>query len=208
MKRLLFPLTVSLLALGCFPHGPGNRLAHFAEQAPSVGDPAPDFRLVDLEGNTVELSDLIGDKPIVLRLGSHSCPVYRYRRFDLEPLIEDYRDRVHFLTVYTLEAHPVGSESPYTEDEWVSLPNRLTGVYVKQPETAEERMKTARDSHRKLDLPEPMVVDDMDDSVWRAYGSASSPAFVIDRQGRVALRQVWVTPKEIRRVLNDLLGGE
>lgn len=205
MKRPLIPLLFTLVALGCFPHRPGHRLAHFAEEAPAVGDPAPGFELIDLDGNAVELSELIGEKPIVLRLGSHSCPVYRYRRFSLEPLIEEYEDRVHFLTVYTLEAHPVGSQSPYDDDEWVSLPNRVTGVFVEQPENAEERLETARFSHDKLDLPEPMVVDDMDNSVWKAYGSASSPAFVIDRDGRIALRQVWLDPKGIRRTLEDLL---
>lgn len=205
MRRFLILLLFTLVALGCFPHQPGPRLAHFAEQAPAVGDPAPDFELIDLDGNAVELSEWIGEKPIVLRLGSHSCPVYRYRRFSLEPLIEEYEDRVHFLTVYTLEAHPVGSQSPYADDEWVSLPNRVTGVFVEQPANAEERLETARSSHDTLDLPEPMVVDDMDNSVWKAYGSASSPAFVIDREGRIALRQVWLDPKGIRRALEELL---
>lgn len=203
---LLLPL-ILLFALGCFPHRPGPRLAHFADRAPAVGEPAPDFELMDLAGRTVKLSDLIGEKPIVLRFGSHSCPVYRYRRFSLEPLIETYRDRVNFLTVYTLEAHPVGSKSPYDDGEWVSLPNRVTGVFVEQPQTADARLEAARFSHDKLELPEPMVVDDMANSVWQAYGEASSPAFVIDRRGRIALRQAWVAPKEIRRVLDELLGA-
>lgn len=196
---------IALLALGCFPHKAGPKLAHFGEQAPEVGETAPDFELENLDGEEVQLSDLIGEKPIVLRLGSHSCPVYRYRRFSLEPLIEDYQDRVHFLTVYTLEAHPVGSESPYKDEEWVSLPNRITGVKIEQPQTADERLETARFSHDKLELPEPMVVDTMDNAVWQDYGSASSPAFVIDLEGRIALRQVWVEPKEIRRILEELL---
>lgn len=204
---LVFCLSPIVL-FGCFPHHAGPRLAHFEEGAPAVGDPAPDFTLYDLAGNAVELSSLIGEKPIVLRFGSHSCPVYRYRRFTMEGVVEDYEDRVHFLTVYTREAHPVGSKSPYAEGEWDIWMNRVLGVRVREPATEEERTELARASHEKLKLPEPMVVDRMDDSTWKAYGSASSPAFVIDRDGKVALRQVWVIPKKIREVLDELLAAD
>lgn len=204
--RLVFCLSpIVLLLTGCFPHHAGPRLAHFEDEAPAVGDPAPEFTLYDLDGNAVELSSLIGVKPIVLRFGSHSCPVYRYRRFSMEGVIEDYDDRVHFLTIYTREAHPVDSKSPYAEGEWDFWLNRVLGVRVHEPATERERAELASASHEKLNLPELMVVDDMDNSTWEAYGSASSPAFVIDRDGKVALRQVWVIPKEIREVLDELL---
>lgn len=40
-------------------------------QAPKVGDLAPDFELFDLNGkNPVRLSDLRGQKPVVLIFGS------------------------------------------------------------------------------------------------------------------------------------------
>lgn len=126
----------------------------------------------------------------------------------MKALIEDYENRVFFLTIYTREAHPVGSKSPYAPGEWDMLMNKVLGVRVREPVTEEERMQLAHTSHEKLKLPEPMVVDTMDNSVWEAYGSASSPAFVIDREGNVALRQAWVIPKEIRKVLDALLVGE
>jgi len=196
---------IVLLFAGCFPHGAGPRLSQFEHEAPAVGEAAPDFALYDLNGVTVELADLIGDQPIVLRFGSHSCPVYRYRRFSMAELIDDYQDQVIFLTIYTREAHPVGSKSPYAPGEWDMLMNKVLGVRVREPVTEADRMALARTSHEKLELTEPMVVDGMDNSVWEDYGSASSPAFVIDREGKVALSQVWVVPKEIRKVLDELL---
>jgi hypothetical protein len=99
----------------------------------------------------------------------------------------------------------VDSKSPYAEGEWDFWLNRVLGVRVHEPATERERAELASASHEKLNLPELMVVDDMDNSTWEAYGSASSPAFVIDRDGKVALRQVWVIPKEIREVLDELL---
>ena len=198
----------SLFSKSLFPKKAGVRLAHFSEQAPAPGEAAPLFELRDLDGRIVRLADLLGDRPVVLQLGSHSCPVYRYRRHWMDGLIEEYRDRVHFLLVYTIEAHPVGSKSPYADGEWDPWINRLTGVRVRQPSSLQERTSQAERSFTKLKLEQAMVVDEMDDAVWRAYGSASAPAFVIDRNGVVVARQVWIAPARIRELLDRLLAEE
>ncbi|HVS16118.1 MAG TPA: deiodinase-like protein [Thermoanaerobaculia bacterium] len=207
--RLAFAviMAVSLLAAGCslFPKEAGAPLAHFAEQAPAPGETAPLFELRDLNGRIVRLADLLGDRPVVLQLGSHSCPVYRYRRHWMDGLIEELQDRVHFLLVYTIEAHPVGSKSPHADGEWDPWINRLTRVRVRQPSTMEERVAQAEHSRTKLKLERAMVVDEMDNSVWGAYGAASSPAFVIDRNGVVVAGQVWIEPAQIRELLERLL---
>ena len=192
---------------GCFPHEAGSRLAHFDTTAPQPGEAAPDFTLKGVDGRTVTLAQLVGDKPVVLQLGSHSCPVYRYRRFGMEALRKKYAGRVHFQMVYTLEAHPAGSKSPYAEGEWLTWWNRLTDVRIAQPRTARERTDVARMSRDTLALKYPVAVDVMDNRVWRDYGAASSPAFVIDRQGRIALRQVWLDPDGIDDALQRLLDG-
>ena len=207
-KRLVCLLSVgcAILIIGCFPKSPGTSLAHFPEEAPRVGEEAPAFSLRDVEGGEVVLTDLVGDKPIVVQLGSHSCPVYRYRRHTMDNLWEDYAESVLFLVVYTREAHPVGSKSPYSEGEWDPMINKLTGVRVREPADFEARLRLASESKEDLGLPVQVLVDDMGDGAWRDYGRASSPAFVIDREGRIALSQVWLEPKEIRRTLERLLG--
>lgn len=203
---LLYLFAVACWNAGCFPHQPGPSLAHFETSAPQLGEPAPNFRLTDLEGRSVELAELIGERPIVLQLGSHSCPVYRYRRFSMEDLFADFHDRVHFLLVYTVEAHPVGSKSPYAEGEWDTWWNRLTGVRVRQAGDRDERRRQAEHSYRKLGLEQLLIVDEMSNQVWETYGAAASPAFVIDRQGKIAARQVWIDPEKLRQTLLDLLG--
>jgi thiol-disulfide isomerase/thioredoxin len=197
-----------LMATGCFPKGEGPRLDHFSELAPAVGEPAPDFVLRDLEGREVPLASLLGDRPIVLQLGSHSCPVYRYRRHWMDGVVEDFQDRVHFVVVYTTEAHPVGSRSPYVDREWDPMINKITGVRVREPQTQEERDALARFSRDKLELEQLMVVDSMANEVWQSYGAASSPAFVIDQDGIVVLRQVWIHPPSIRAFLQQLLAED
>jgi hypothetical protein len=196
------------LAVACFPKGEGPRLDHFSEMAPAVGERAPNFVLHDLEGRKVELASLLGERPIVLQLGSHSCPVYRYRRHWMDGVVEDFQDRVHFLLIYTTEAHPVGSKSPYAEGEWDPVINRVTGVRIREPRTQEERDALARFSYDKLEFTQTMVVDTLANGVWESYGAASSPAFVLDRDGFVLLRQVWIHPPSIREFLEHHLAEE
>ena len=193
-------------SLACFPTRPGPRLAHFDATSPAVGEAAPDFALPGVGGGELRLSELLRGRPLVLVLGSESCPVFRHRRHWLRALERRYRGRVDFLAVYTREAHPVGGPSPFTGEEWDLWVNRLAGVRARDASHAAERMGQARRAARRLGLPMPMAVDGLDDAVWRAYGAASAPAFVVDARGRVAARQVWSDPAALYPVLDALLG--
>lgn len=206
--KIAWSFLVVVVLSGCFPLKAGPRLQHFDWLAPQVGAPAPRFELQTIDGTRVRLEDLLGDKPTVLQLGSHSCPVYRYRRFGMAALHEKYKDRANFLIVYTLEAHPAGAKSPYAEGEWLTLWNVFGSVRVPQAARREERIAQARLSHEVLKIAYPMAADGMDNGIWKAYGAASSPAFVIDRDGRIALRQVWLEPEGIAKVLDRLLAGQ
>ncbi len=200
--------SIAMLSSGCallFPIEAGEELAHFPETAPEPGQPAPELEVRRLDGSTVSLSELVGDQPIVLQLGSHSCPVYRYRRFDIFKLQRDYQDRVQFVVVYTTEAHPVGASSPYRDHEWLSFPNWITGTRVSQPATLAERIAQAQWSSSALKREDLILVDEIDNQTWKTYGAAPSPAFVIDNEGVVVLRQPWVEPKGIRLALDQLL---
>ena len=205
-KILTWVCWSGFLALtGCFPHEAGPRLQHFYQEAPQVGTQAPVFNLVNLKGEQVSLKTLIGEKPVVLQFGSHSCPVYRYRRREMKKVYQEFQTVAQFVIVYTLEAHPVGTKSPYSDEEWVTWINRLTNVLIPQPTTEEARQTLAGQSREDLDVHQLILVDTMENAVWRQYGSAPSPAFVIDQNGVVVLRQVWIDPDEIRRRLQMTL---
>ncbi len=205
MHRLFLLLIVCVSVTGCFPKKAGSRLGHFVAESPEVGELAPDFSLQNLNGEEVTLTSLLGSRPIVLQLGSHSCPVYRYRRFSMGKLYREYSDKAHFLLVYTLEAHPVGAINPYVDREWVSSFNYVTNTLVPFHTDMNSRLTTAKSSHESLSIAYPMVVDNMNNEIWQAYGRAPSAAFVIDRDGRIVLRQPWVDPIGIRGALDQLL---
>jgi len=206
--RFLALLCIPLLS-ACsllFPTDAGDDLPDFDAQAPKEGEQAPLFELRDTNGKSISLKDMIGEKPIVLQLGSHSCPVYRYRRFDMKRLHGEFKDRVNFIVVYTLEAHPKGSKSPYSDEEWVHYVNELTDVKIKQAEAISQRQEQARESVAELKLEyAPVLIDSMDNKVWNLYGKAPAAAYVIDTQGRIVLRQAWVNPDEIDEVLERIL---
>lgn len=123
----------------------------------------------------------------------------------MNELLAEYGDRVTFLLVYTVEAHPVGAPSPYADREWRTWINRVSRVKIPQPSRYEDRRRQAETSKAALGLGQRLLVDSMENAVWNAYGSASSPAFVIDLDGRIASQQVWIDPQEIRQVLDRLL---
>ena len=207
LKILFFVLSLSLLS-GCFPKHAGNTLSHFNTEAPAAGSIAPNFKLKNLAGETVELAHLIGEKPIVLQLGSHSCPVYRYRRFGMNKLYREYSDKAHFILVYTIEAHPIGAINPYVDREWVSSFNYLTNTLVEKHLSYQDRQEMANFSVNKLQIAYPAVVDTMDNNIWKAYGRAPSAAFVIDQKGKIALTLPWVNPYEIAKSLDQLTGNQ
>ncbi len=188
-----------------FPTEAGESLSHYDSMAPRQSEPAPDFTLTDIDGNEVHLADLVGDKPLVIQLGSYSCPVFRYRRFDVQELQRDYAGRVDFVVVYTQEAHPFDANNPYTDRIWNPVINKVAGVNVAEHTTLQERQQQASLAFDAMEMESRFLVDAMDNSVWKQYGAAPSAAYVVDVHGIIRLRQPWVYPREMREVLDTLL---
>lgn len=206
--RFIFVLLICATQPACsllFPTEAGESLSHYDAAAPRQSDPAPDFTLTDIDGNVVRLADLVGDRPLVIQLGSYSCPVFRYRRFDMQELQRDYADRVDFVVVYTQEAHPVDAINPYEDRIWNPVINKVARVNIAEHKSAGERRQQASLAYEAMELQSRFLVDAMDNSVWRQYGAAPSAAYVVDVQGIIRLRQPWVHPREMREILDTLL---
>ena len=45
----------------------------------------------------------------------------------------------------------------------------------------------------------PVVVDTMENKVWKSYGSAPNCAYVIDRSGKIVESEPWMEPAKLRR---------
>lgn len=150
-------------------------------EGPKLGDAAPDFALRSPDGSqTVQLSKLIGPKPVVLVFGNFTCGPFRSFYPEVETLYQQYRDQATFLMVYVREAHPT--------DGWAMESNTKANVAVKQPTTLGERASVCTEFTKRLQSSMPVVVDDVSDEVGHAYSGMPARLYLIDSQGQVAYK--------------------
>jgi hypothetical protein len=150
-------------------------------EGPHLGQPAPNFALKRVDGKgTIELSKMLGRKPVVLIFGNFTCGPFRSLYPGVEAVYERHKDKAEFLMVYVREAHPT--------DGWKMESNTRQGVAIKQPTTFDERSEAAGQFCTKLKPSMPVVVDELNDPAGNAYSGMPARLYVIDPQGKVAYK--------------------
>lgn len=128
----------------------------------------------------------------------------------LSDLYEEYRDHVQFLIIYIREAHPI--------DGWwlgggiiglaLKLKRSKAAFDIYAPKTINERKQAAERCDLELKHRIPTLVDDMDDSVNRAYAAMPTRIYLIGTDGRVVyaggLGPWGFKPKELKEALESL----
>ena len=176
----------------------------YERAGPDVGDRAPDLAVWGPGGEPIQLADLWADRPLILVLGSYTSPEFRETVDGLERLAGAFGVRIRTGVLYTLEAHPKGSKSPYGGEESAGA----GGVALEQPVDLEGRRAAARLAMEKLPIrAATVVVDGMDNAAWNAYGPAPNNAFLIDR-GYVVERQPWFDPVAMDAVIRAVLQSQ
>lgn len=151
------------------------------QEGPDLNAPAPDFVLSTHDGErTIRLSEVIGQKPVVLCFGNFTCGPFRSMYPGVEDVYRRFKDDAVFLAVYVREAHPT--------DGWKMDSNAKVGVEVAQPKTNAERIAVAQQCHRLLKHSIPLLVDDIADPTGNAYSGMPARLYVIDTAGRVAYK--------------------
>lgn len=69
-----------------------------SSQSESDPEPAPDFTVLDHDGNEIKLSDLRG-KPVIISFWASWCGVCKTGMTDFEEAFAEYGDDVHFMMV-------------------------------------------------------------------------------------------------------------
>ncbi len=140
-----------------------------------------DFTLKTVDGNdTIQLSKLIGPKPVVLIFGNFTCGPFRSFYPDVELVYQRFKGKAHFVMVYVREAHPT--------DGWKMESNAKVGIAVKQPIELGERVKVCDQFCKKLKPTMPVVVDEINDKVGNSYSGMPARMYVIDPKGKVAYK--------------------
>lgn len=83
--------------------------------------------------------------------------------------------------------------------------NDRVGVAVAQPRKKADREKVADQCRQLLETDVPMVVDEIDDRVGKAYSGMPDRLYVLDRTRKVAFKSgrgpFWFNPKEMEHAL-------
>ena len=84
---------------------------------------APDFTVVDAEGNEHKLSDFFG-KPIVLNFWASWCGPCKSEMPDFDEVYAEYKEDVHFLMVNLTDGHQetIQSAKQFVEEQGYSFP--------------------------------------------------------------------------------------
>ena len=129
----------------------------------------------------------------------------------LHDLYEKYHDQVQFIVIYIREAHPI--------DGWW-LGGGLFGLILKMrgskaatdvhdPINMKERKQVAARCESELKYGIPTLVDDIDDSVNRAYAAIPTRIYLIGADGRVAyaggLGPWGFKPQELKEAIETML---
>lgn len=99
----------------------------------------------------------------------------------MEDLHRRYGDRASFIAVYVREAHP-------GDGAWPGQFKNEAGAAIKQPTKLDERLGVAGECCKVLEVSMPLLVDDVDDRVGRAYSGMPDRLYVIGRHGRVVFK--------------------
>lgn len=103
--------------------------------------------------------------------------------------------------VYIREAHP--------SDAWQLAINEEESVVFASPKSFEERSGAAEMCVLKLGIEFPAVIDGLDNSTEEAYTGWPDRFYVIDRDGRIALKSApgpfGFKPEDVAKALQRLV---
>lgn len=156
---------------------------------PRPGEIAPDFGLSTVDDGRFRLSDWRGKRPVLIEVGSITCPMTAGARQPLTNLYRDFAKDIEFVSVYVREAHPGEKYTRHTNQD--------------------QKMRAARDWVDLDKVPWTVAVDDLEGSMHQSYGGLPNSAYLIDRTGRVAFRALWAGQEGLLRdKIEELLSRE
>jgi len=159
----------------------------------NVGDTMADFKLWDINGDSIILSDILNSgKRVLMISGSYTCPIFRNHMSDLNAVAAQFGNDIECFVVYTVEAHPTGSPMPYSGNI-----NPTNPPYY-QPQTYAERKANLSDmingvgtgSYIPVPINVPIYIDGPCNEWWEYYNGPNN-AYLIDTNGILFSYHEW-----------------
>lgn len=156
-----------------------------------LGTPAPDFRLPNIDGTQVSLSDLSHGKALVVMFICNHCPFVKHIAGELVKLYEDYQPKgVHFVGISSndITTHP--------DDSPEAMKSEAKTQGYRFPYLYDETQAVAK-SYRAACTPDIFVFNHEQKLVYRGQIDDSRP-----RNGKP------VTGVDLRVALDAILSGK
>ena len=101
-------------------------------------------------------------------------------------LYRRYRDLgFEFFTIYVREPHPGEHYGPHR--------------------SFEQKLEFARHCREQDGIQNPILVDNLEGTVHRLFGSMPNMIYIVDKNGKVAYKAMWTDHEEIASVLANLV---
>jgi hypothetical protein len=172
------------------------------------GKNVPSLTLFTTDGKPFNLwSNVEREKPLLVIAGSYTCDISRGNLPSVEALQNKFGKKIDVLIVYTIDAHPYDSPSPYSPTGEVALAmnNIRDNVKAPQPKTYLERVELAKDWKQENAISVPLLVDNPQNDFWRAFGQGPNMCYLIDREGKIDFRELWFDEKDAKKAIRNLL---
>ena len=181
----------------------------YMSPAHQQGDTIPEFKLYDLSGDSLVLSEALSARPVLLVGGSYTCPVFRNKVQQINAVHNFYQGDVDVFVIYSVEAHPIVDISPYFGFVNPGTANQDQGILYEQPKTYGERRQIVADMQNNMNILPPVYIDGPCNEYWLNYGLAPNNAYLIDTNGVVFSKHGWFNkpPHNIQNDIDSLLGN-
>ncbi|MBQ0734961.1 deiodinase-like protein [Aquimarina celericrescens] len=147
------------------------------------GDTYQDFEFLSIQGQKKRLSDFL-DKPLVVEMGSITCPMYAGHVTPMQELARKYPE-FNFVVLYVREAHPGNNISCHKDFD--------------------EKVSAAKEAARFYDDKRTILVDDIDGEAHEIYGKLPNSVYVIDTDGAILFVKPWNNTDYLGDILTNLL---
>ena len=132
-------------------------------------------------------------KTLVFISGAYTCDVTHKQLQEINAFHEASPDSVSVFLIYTVEAHPFDSPSPYhpSDEVWLSDINLDEQIFAPQPKNLNERLDLANVWVNEQQISTPVLLDNAENSFWEASGQGPNMAVVLSPEGQVLFKQRW-----------------
>lgn len=148
----------------------------------------PDAEVIDLATNKkIKVSSLVTKKPIVIQMGSMTCPSYDLNIERIKKIQKKYADKVDFYTLYVRENHPTALYPAHTKiDQKISFAKKL---------------KEESKNNQKF------LVDDVNGTLHQALGSFGNSLYLIGKDMHVNHWSIFPNSEKLEAGIESLIAA-